>query len=187
VTIAGLLLAAGRGSRLGTPKALVSVGGTTLVEQGISLLLDGGCSPVVVVLGAVQVPTPGARAVHAEDWAAGMGASLRAGMAALDPSVDAVVVHLVDMPLVGAEAVRRLIATPTRGAAVATYDGQRGNPVLLLREVWADVIALAIGDVGARPWLAANPSRVIEVPCEGTGSPRDIDTPEDLAALRLHP
>jgi CTP:molybdopterin cytidylyltransferase MocA len=182
--VAGLLLAAGSGSRLGTPKALVALGGRSLVEQGISLLTDGGCSPVVVVLGAAHVPTPGALAVVAPDWETGMGASLRAGLAALGPDVTAVVVALVDMPLVGPAAVQRLIATPTDGASVATYAGKRGNPVLLQRAIWADVAALAVGDVGARPWLAANPSRVVEVDCDGTGSPVDIDTPDDLAAVR---
>ena len=82
---------------------------------------------------------------------------------------------------------RRCGGCPTGGAALATYDGQHGNPVLLLREVWAKVIALAIGDVGARPWLAANPRGVVEVPCDGTGFPRDMDTPADLAALRFQP
>lgn len=183
--IAGLLLAAGGGSRLGTPKALLEVGGRSLVEQGISLLSEGGCSPVVVVLGAApEVEAPGADVVVAADWATGMGASLRAGLAALPASATAVVVALVDMPLVGPAAVQRLIATSTPGATVAAYDGRRGNPVLLTRSVWAAVAELAVGDVGARTWLAANPALVVEVDCDGTGSPIDIDTPADLAAVR---
>jgi CTP:molybdopterin cytidylyltransferase MocA len=183
--IAGLLLAAGSGSRLGTPKASLVLGGRSLVELGISLLTEGGCSPVVVVLGAApDVAAPGALLVVAPDWETGMGASLRAGLAALPPEVRAVVVALVDMPLVGPAAVQRLIATPTPGAAVATYDGRRGNPVLLTRAVWPAVLELAVGDVGARTWMAANAALVVDVDCDGTGSPVDIDTAEDLARLR---
>ena len=182
--IAGLLLAAGSGSRLGTPKALVMLSGRSLVEHGISLLSDGGCSPVLVVLGAApDVEAPGTLVIVAQDWDTGLGASLRAGLAALDPAVTAVVVALVDMPLVGPAAVQRLIAARTSGAAVATYGGKRGHPVLLQRAVWPAVAELAIGDVGARPWLAANPSLVVEVDCDGTGSRVDIDTPADFAAV----
>jgi CTP:molybdopterin cytidylyltransferase MocA len=66
--------------------------------------------------------------------------------------------------------------------AVATYDGARGNPVLLSRSVWDEVAALAEGDVGARPFLQANPSLVTAVDCTGTGRPADVDTPSDLPA-----
>lgn len=180
--VAGLLLAAGAGTRLGTPKALVELDGTSLVDRGVALLREGGCDPVVVVLGAVDVPVEGAQVVLAHDWAEGMSASLRAGLAALD--ADACVVALVDQPLVGAQAVRRLVAAAaTAEAAVATYDGQPRNPVLLGRSVWPELAALT-GDTGARQWLRDNPDRVVLVPCEDTGSAFDIDTPDDLAALR---
>ena len=68
-------------------------------------------------------------------------------------------------------------------AAVATYAGRHRNPVLLDRSVWADVAALAEGDAGARSWLRAHPDLVTAVPCDDTGSARDVDTPADLAAL----
>lgn len=185
--VAGLLLAAGSGSRLGTPKASVELDGTSLVDRGVALLREGGCDPVVVVLGAVVVPVEGAQVVVAEHWAQGMSASLRAGLAALD--ADACVVALVDQPLVGAEAVRRLVALAgTAEAAVATYGGEPRNPVLLRRSVWPELEGLT-GDAGARGWLRAHPSRVTAVPCDDTGSPFDIDSPADLAAVRaqLHP
>jgi molybdenum cofactor cytidylyltransferase/nicotine blue oxidoreductase len=128
----------------------------------------------------------GAQVVVADGWSAGMGASLRAGLTALTTTdVDACVVALVDQPEVGAEAVQRLIATGGgHDAAVATYDGQPRNPVLLARRVWADVAAQAVGDVGARAWLRAHTERVLAVPCDGTGSARDVDTAEDLRLLR---
>ena len=77
--VAGLLLAAGSGSRFGAPKALVELDGQTLVDRGVALLRDGGCDPVIVVLGALIVPVEGAQVVVAQDWAEGMSASLRAG------------------------------------------------------------------------------------------------------------
>lgn len=181
MTVAGLLLAAGAGSRLGTPKALVELDGEPLLRRGIRVLRDGGCDPVLVVLGAAVVEIADAEVVVAEDWAEGLSASLRAGLAALPATVDAVVVALVDQPQVGSGAVRRLVAATGGDAAVATYAGEPRNPVLLRRAAWAEVAAAAIGDSGARGWLRAHPDRVVHVPCDGTGSADDVDTPDDLA------
>jgi CTP:molybdopterin cytidylyltransferase MocA len=142
---------------------------------------------VVVVLGADRdVFAAGARTVHAAEWADGLGASLRAGLAALsDTDVRACIVTLVDQPLVGAQAVRRLVALPgDPPAAIATYAGATGHPVLLSRSICADVADLATGDVGARRWLDAHRDQVTAVACDDTGSPQDIDTAEDLAAVR---
>ena len=182
---AGLILAAGEGRRFGRPKALVEIDGERFVDRAIRLLAEGGCAPLVVVSGATAVGdlAPDVVTVHNSAWAEGMGTSLRAGLAALDSyPVDVVVVALVDQPWLGPEAVRRLLTARSGGAAVAvaTYDGRRGNPVLLGREVWPGVAALAQGDVGARAFMAANPGLVTEVPCDGTGSPDDIDHPDDL-------
>lgn len=104
---------------------------------------------------------------------------------ALSPDVGAVVVALADQPLVGATAVKRLIAAYRGGAgvAVAAYDGKPRNPVLLAREHWPEVIATATGDQGARAFLRARPDLVTLVECGDTGSPADIDTPADLARV----
>lgn len=187
--VAGLLLAAGEGSRLGRPKALVEVDGVRLVERGVWLLRGGGCAPVVVVLGAARVHVPDADVVHNPDWSTGMGSSLRVGLAALPADADAVVVALVDQPRVGVEAVRRLVTAYSSGArvAVATYGGAPRNPVLFAREHWAGVAEAAGGDVGARPFLRAHPELVTRVECGDTGAPDDIDTPEDLAAFARRP
>lgn len=179
--VAGLLLAAGEGARLGTPKALLEFGGERLVDRGVRLLQEGGCHPVVVVLGAATVQVRGAVTVRNPDWRSGMGSSLRAGLAALPAEPRAVVIALVDQPLVRPEAVRALIGSGAE-VAVATYGGRRRNPVLLGRRHFAEVAALARGDVGARPFLAAHSELVTEVPCPG--DPADIDTPDDLARLR---
>lgn len=184
--VAGLLLAAGGGSRLGRPKALVEFRGERLVDRGVRTLREGGCEPVVVVLGAAPAEVPGARVVPNPEWATGMGSSLRAGLAALPPGIRAVVVALADQPLIGPGAVRRLIDAAGHGAsvAVATYGGRRRNPVLFAAEHFAAVAELAAGDVGARAFLRRRPELVTPVPCDDTGDPADIDTPADLARLR---
>jgi len=190
--VAGLVLAAGGGSRYGSPKALVRLRGRLLVERAAELLAAGGCDPVVVVLGAAadqvlaaaRLPRTGVRAVVNPDWPTGMGSSLRVGLAAVPAEAEAVVVTLVDTPGLGPESVRRLVAAgDPDGAAQATYGGRRGHPVLLGRTVIAEVAAAATGDRGAGPWLAAHPERVRLVPCDGTGDPRDVDVPDDLAAV----
>jgi CTP:molybdopterin cytidylyltransferase MocA len=184
--IAGILLAAGDGSRLGRPKATVELAGSTLAERGVALLRDGGTDPVIVVTGAVPVELPGVVSVHNPDWMTGMGSSLATGLRAVEGGAAAAVIALADQPLIGAEAVRRLIAAHENGAtvAVAAYDGKPRNPVLIDRVHWPAVLELATGDAGASPfpWVCPHPVTLVE--CGDTGSPVDIDTPEDLARVR---
>ncbi len=238
--VAGIVLAAGSGSRYGEPKALVRFGAELLAERAGRLLAEGGCDPVLVVLGAQAdraeaalrsagaalsspgaalssagaelsssgavprsagpaLPSPGAglspqgRAgvrldtVHNPDWATGIGSSVRAGLAAVPAGVDAAVIALADEPLVGPEAVRRLVATWRAGlpdgvgAVAATYGGEQRNPVLLTRAVFGAVAGAALGDRGARVWLRSHPAAVTGVPCDDTGDVLDVDTPADLA------
>lgn len=189
--VAGILLAAGAGSRLGRPKALVEIGGQRLVDRGVLLLRAGGAGPIVVVTGAVPVDMPGALVVHNPAWSTGMGSSLTAGLSVLGAlpadACGAAVIALADQPLVTPECVRRLIAAhvgnPGASIAVASYGGRPRNPVLIAREHWAEVLTLAHGDAGARPFLRAHPGLVTLVECGDAGSPDDIDTPEDLARV----
>ncbi|RTL64715.1 MAG: nucleotidyltransferase family protein [Pseudonocardiaceae bacterium] len=184
---AGLLLAAGAGRRMGGPKALVRLDGRPLVLRAVDVLRAAGCAPVVVVVGAaadeVRALLPAdVTAVEAEGWADGMGASLRAGLAALGEGVDAAIVHLVDLPGVTAAAVARLGAAGASRTdlARAAYDGRAGHPVLLGRDHWAAVSESATGDAGARGYLAGNPD-VVLVECGDVAEPDDVDTPEQLA------
>ncbi|GLW97283.1 nucleotidyltransferase family protein [Microtetraspora sp. NBRC 16547] len=180
--VAGVLLAAGSGRRMGTPKALVEFEGERLADRGVRLLAEGGCDPVLIVVGAAEVGVTGAVAVRNPDWATGMGSSLRVGLGALPTSASAAVIALVDQPLVRPEAVRRLVEAFRAGAtvAVAAYGGAPRNPVLIAREHFAAVSALAEGDVGARPFLRAHPELVVRVACDDVGDPADLDTPDDL-------
>jgi nicotine blue oxidoreductase len=189
-----VLLAAGEGSRFGRPKALVELAGQTLAERGVTLLRAGGADPVLVVTGAAPVELGGLPTIYNQQWLTGMGSSLRVALQALTdagspgrpgelpPDVGAAVVALADQPLVGPEAVARLIAAYRAGAgvAVAAYEGQPRNPVLLAREHWPEVIAMATGDQGARAFLRARPDLVTLIECGDTGRPDDIDTAADL-------
>ena len=193
--VAGLVLAAGGGSRFGRPKAAVEVGGRRLVDLAIESCVCAGLSPVVVVLGAAWLaPMPGGDGgagdpaeiwlVDNADWATGMSSSLRAGLAALEADLDirAVVITLVDTFTVGEEHLRRIVSVLHDGAtaAVATYEGKPRTPVGLTRALWADVGRNATGDEGARGWLRAHPHLVTDVECADLGSWIDIDTPKDL-------
>jgi CTP:molybdopterin cytidylyltransferase MocA len=188
---AGLLLAAGEGRRYGMPKALVRHDGRLLVEHGLAALRAGGCEPVVVVLGAAAdrvraaADLTGAVTVVNPDWPEGMGSSLRAGLATLAADAatpgGAAIVLLVDTPGITSAAVRRVRGYAAPDAlVVATYHGERGHPVLLGRDHWAGVAALAHGDVGARPYLRAHRAQVRPVPCDDVADGADLDTPPEV-------
>ncbi|HEY2763463.1 MAG TPA: nucleotidyltransferase family protein [Pseudonocardiaceae bacterium] len=185
--IAGLLLAAGAGRRYGMPKALVDDG--AWLRRAVAVLTEGGCGSVLVVLGAaadqVAPLVPDAVAtVLAPDWAEGMGASLRAGLGALSgtagPQVHAALVHLVDLPDVDAAVIGRLAAQgDSAGPGVvarAVFHGKPGHPVLLGREHWAEIVASASGDRGARDWLAGR-SDLALVDCSDLATGVDVDRP----------
>ncbi|WP_212009696.1 nucleotidyltransferase family protein [Catenulispora pinistramenti] len=183
--IGAVILAAGGGRRLGgRPKALLSHGGELLVERAVRTARAGGCGEVVVVLGAEaaevrrRADLTGCVVAVNQDWETGMGSSLRAGLAALPASCDAAVILLVDQPFVTSEAVRAVVAAGAEVAA-ATYAGRRGHPVLIAARHWPEASAAAVGDRGARDFLARH--QVVSVPCDG--SPADIDVPEDLMLL----
>jgi nicotine blue oxidoreductase len=191
--VAGLLLAAGGGRRLGgRPKALLEHRGRPLVEHAARVLREGGCAPVHIVLGAAAA-TVRERAELAAytvsenpDWAQGMGSSLRVGLAALAGSgADAVVVALVDQPGIGAAAVARVVAAYEGGASLvaATYGGHRGHPVLFGADRWERIAASAAGDRGARAYLREHAAAIRFVECADVAEAYDIDTPEDLRRL----
>ncbi|QLH24800.1 NTP transferase domain-containing protein [Streptomyces sp. Rer75] len=192
--VAGLLLAAGGGRRLGgRAKALLEYRGRPLVEHAARALLEGGCAPVHIVLGAAagavreRAELPGCVLVDNPDWADGMGTSLRAGLASLSGTgARAVLVTLVDQPGIGAPAVARVRAACRDAGSLVTaaYGAERGHPVLFGADRWADVAASAEGDRGARAYLREHQAEIIRVDCADIARVDDIDTPEDLALLR---
>ncbi|MFI8851082.1 NTP transferase domain-containing protein [Streptomyces sp. NPDC053499] len=190
--VAGLLLAAGGGRRLGgRPKALLRHGGRPLVEHAVRVLREGGCAPVYVVVGAAAeqvretAELSGCVLVDNPGWAEGMGGSLRAGLTAVS-GADAVLVLLVDQPGIGARAVARVRAAYRSPATLASaaYDGRRGHPVLLGAAHWDGIARGASADAGARGYLRARESELTLVECADIADPADIDTPQDLHRLR---
>lgn len=192
----GLLLAAGAGRRMGTPKALLrDRRDVPFVDRALGRLLDGGCGRVTVVVGAAAddvrallddagwTDDDAVDVVVADDWAEGMGASLRAGLRALDTApgdVTAVLVSLVDLPDVDEAVVARVLGSGDASdvLARASYDGTPGHPVLLGRAHWAGVADAASGDRGARDYLRDRD--VVTVECGDLASGRDVDTPDQI-------
>ncbi len=181
----GLLLAAGAGARMGKPKALVrDPDGTSWLTRTVTVLQEGGCEEVTVVLGAgAEEAGPllegmSAGVVTAEDWSEGMGASLRTGLRALAGSeAVAAVVMLVDLPDVTAEVVRHVADRVTRPGqlARATYAGRPGHPVVIGRDHWLAAADFVAGDQGARDYLATH--GVVDIECGDLATGRDRDRP----------
>jgi molybdenum cofactor cytidylyltransferase len=198
--VAIAVLAAGRGSRLGgdDAKPLVELDGRPLIAWALDAATGTGFDPILVVTGYKRHEVgkvvsgrfdgfKGITIVHNRHWKQGIASSLHAALAFVDPfsRVGALCVGLADQPRVGSDAYRRLAAAYADGAdlAVATYESQRANPVLLARSLWAEARELT-GDVGARALMQRH--EVVEVPCDDTGSPVDVDTTADLERLNLN-
>lgn len=182
---AAILLAAGASRRLGRPKQLEEVDGRTLLRAAAVNALGAGCDPVLVVLGhaadrltAELVGLP-VHTVLAADWAEGMAASLRAGVAALPDGVDAALLLVCDQPAVTAEHLRRLLETREASglpAAASVYAGVLGVPAVLHRTLFPELLSIE-GDTGARTVLRRDPGRVAGVPLPR--GEEDLDRPDD--------
>ena len=194
--VVGIVLAAGAGSRMGTPKAVVEFRGRPLITRAIETAVAGGCDRVIAVLGAetdraaTYAEASGATVVVNEAWAEGMGVSLRVGLDHVEnafPDATAALVLLVDQPGITAQAIRAVLsarrdADDGKVLVSASYEGRRGHPVLIGRAHWDALRPTLTGDVGARAYLQAHRAEIILVPCDEFGDPRDLDRPEDLGA-----
>ena len=190
--IAGIVLAAGKSSRMGENKLLLADSGVPIIARTVDHALEAGLAEVVVVvghqLGDVRDALAGrnVRFTEAADFALGMSASLKAGIEAVSGEVDAAIVMLGDMPRVGPGLLRKLIAAyrPAEGKAIVVpvHDGKRGNPVLWDRRYFAAMRALS-GDVGARHLIGEHAENVVEVETSNELTFLDVDTPEAYSRL----
>lgn len=182
--IAGLILAAGAGSRFGErSKLLAELDGRPLLEHAVRAQCGvTELGRIVVVLGAhadqvmARVDLMRAEPVLCEDWRVGQAASLRRGLAALSGATK-VIVTLGDEPLLTPQVIARFLDEPPGARAV--YDGRPGHPVVLGAEQMFAVAKLS-GDRGARGLLGGGPT----IECAALCSGADVDTPEDLEAVR---
>ena len=197
--VAVLVLAAGRSTRMGGPnKLMAEVDGSPLVVHAVKAALASQAVEVVVVLGhmadqirpTIQKALPSKarlRFVTNPDFADGLSTSVRTGIAALGPEIDAAIVQLGDMPGVGASLLDRLMAafSPVEGRSICvpTVSGKRGNPVLWARRFFPEIAKLS-GDSGAKHLIGEHADLVCEVEMAGEAAVTDIDTPEALAAWR---
>ena len=189
------MLAAGRGSRFGGGKLLAPWRGGLVIDGALAaafaapvvrVTLTVGCDgPAVAAAARAYAERTGQsdrlKTVDAEDWADGMAASLKRGVAALSPETRGVFVFLGDMPRIPVSVPLRL-AEALEGAVVAaipTFQGQRGHPVLLGAGLFASIAGLS-GDEGARPIIKRLGARLAEVETDDDGVLFDIDAPQDL-------
>ena len=192
--VAAILLAAGRSTRMGAiNKLIVQIGGKPLVRIAAEQALASQAGPVIVVTGHQREKVENAlkglnvRFVHNQDYAEGLGTSLRVGIGAVPEGADGAIVCLGDMPQVDAPLIDTLLDAfdPESGAfiVVPTIDGHRGNPVVWARRFFPDLMAIG-GDFGARYLIGNYAEAVVEVPVAGEAALTDVDTPESLSAVK---
>jgi molybdenum cofactor cytidylyltransferase len=189
--ITALILGAGRSTRMGTPKLLLSLAGKTLLARVIDAARASRCDDVLVVVGegaeAVEreAAAAGVRTVLNPRYREGMGTSLAAGIVALAPGCEAAVVMLGDQPCVDATAVDALIDAyrVTRRPIVASRYGEVvGAPTLIARPMFAEAAALS-GDAGGRVLIRRHPDLVAHAQLPASAA-CDVDTPEEFERLR---
>lgn len=192
--IFALVLAAGQSRRMGKRnKLLLKVQGVPLVRRVVDAAAASSCDGVCVVTGhepariEAALSGAGVKTVHCQDYASGLSASLKSGIAALPKACDAVLVCLGDMPGVTTAHIDRLIAAydplERRAVCVPTFGGKRGNPVLWDRRFFSELMDLK-GDVGARHLIGEHAHLLCEVPMEDDGVLTDVDTPQSLRRIR---
>lgn len=188
--ISAILLAAGESRRMGSAKALLPYQGQTFIARICNAFLTAGVDELIVVLGAradelrQALPIhPKLRTVVNSRYSLGQLSSLMVGIGALSPESEAVLVNLVDHPLIAAETMKALIdsfrAAPLP-ILIASYQGKRGHPVLFSSQVYGEILAAPL-DQGAKIVVRKDPARVREIPLDDPGILADIDTPEDYA------
>ena len=191
--IAAIVLAAGLSRRMGQAKLLMPVGGRAIIRYVVESVLAGGVDSVWVVTGPDVEPIEAAltgfevQIVVNPAPEEGQAGSVRTGIAALPPSVDAVLIALGDQPSLAPSIIPALLAarraSPKLIVAPRYRDGH-GNPVLFKREIFPELLRLT-GDLGARPIIQKEPARVEWVDLD-LPMPPDVDTPDDYERIRAN-
>ena len=191
--IAAIVLAAGLSRRMGQAKLLMPVGGRAIIRYVVESVLAGGVDSVWVVTGPDVEPIEAALAGFEVQIVVnpapeeGQAGSVRTGIAALPPSVEAVLIALGDQPALAPSIIPALLAarraSPKLIVAPRYRDGQ-GNPVLFKREIFPELLRLT-GDQGARPIIQKEPARVEWVDLD-LPMPPDVDTPDDYERIRAN-
>ncbi|HEX4840575.1 MAG TPA: nucleotidyltransferase family protein [bacterium] len=188
--VAAIILAAGASSRMGRPKLLFTHHGVPLVRRAVETAEGGGCTDVVVVLGAnheqyrPQLQGTPARLLHNPEFSQGMSSSIRVGIEALAQDTQAAIIMLADQPFIDRAVIERLITTYVTAKArivACAYNGVHGAPVLFDRALFLELLLLE-GDQGARHVLTIYPRHVTTIEISSTAA-KDIDTPEDARRL----
>ncbi|WP_278261628.1 nucleotidyltransferase family protein [Nocardia sp. AG03] len=185
LTCTGIVLAAGAGRRYGAPKVLAHDG--AWLRNAVTALREGGCDPVVVLLGAtgpdpaaVDLP-PGVAWRWVEDWASGLGATVRAGLrAAAEAGTEYVAFLPVDIPDIDARVVDRVLTAARAsesGLARAVFHNTPGHPAVIKNKHWEAISAVAVGDRGGGSYLGARQDMVC-VTCDDLATGTDRDFPE---------
>ncbi|TAK35075.1 MAG: nucleotidyltransferase family protein [Chloroflexota bacterium] len=189
--ISGVLLAAGQSRRMGSSKQALIVGGKSFLRLAAECALASRLDEVIVVLGhnaaglRSGLDNLPVRIVVNERYDSGQSTSLHAGLAAVDPTAEAVVVLLVDQPLMDPGVIDTLLDyfhAHGNPVVVPVWHGRRGNPVLFARELFPELLATE-GDKGGRDVLRAHANKVGHVPVDTPAVVLDVDTPEDYEQL----
>lgn len=193
MTISGVILAAGRSTRLGRPKQLLLLDGDPIIRIATRNALESRLDEVVLVVGAeservaAAVGELGQRTVVNPDFALGQSTSMHVGLCEIAEDAEAVVFLLGDQPEVGPDVIDTLITSFRERNAViarATYGGFPANPVLFARAIFPELVKVS-GDEGARSIIRAHANEVILVPVSDGPPPGDVDTEEDYLTLKF--
>ena len=180
---------------MGTAKQLLPLGTGTVLEQTLANVKEAGLKEIILVLGSCAESirrqlsdwlVTSMRIVTNEAYEQGMASSLRAGISGVSQRADAALIVLADQPFVRAETLARIVEEYHRSRAqivIPTYRGSRGNPVLLDRSVFQELMALE-GDIGCRAIFGNHPDNIVKVEVEDSGILLDIDNKQDYERLR---
>lgn len=192
--VGAVVLAAGRSTRMGEPKQLLRIGGHLALGRVLETVRAAGVDEIVLVLGfaAEEIQKridpalfEGVQAVLNQQFADGMAGSLRAGLSSLSADTDAALIALADQPLVRSSTMKRIVAeyrASTAEIVIPFYKGQRGNPVLLGRGIFAEAMKLH-GDIGCRALFAGRAQEILELEVDDPGILQDMDTRDDYERL----